>query len=112
MLPVMNSTNTCLKSVTRGLRNVDRYCLYSEATIYIILTKQHVQCILYNPELMTSEYCTSLYNLENNRWFSAVLLCMYWRIIHGLYYIFIVVYGPIEYHLLLSFLYYFVSKII
>ena len=34
-----------------------------------------------------------LYKNENNTWFSSVLPCMYWRIIHGLYHILIVVYG-------------------
>ena len=28
-----------------------------------------------------------LYKNENNTWFSSVLLCMYWRIIHGYQYI-------------------------
>ena len=32
-------------------------------------------------------------SLENNTWFSSVLPCMYWRIIHGLYHIVILVYG-------------------
>ena len=47
------------------------------------------------------DICVMSY-LENNRWFSAVLLCMYWRIIHGLNHILI----RAENHLLLSFLYY------
>ena len=29
--------------------------------------------------------CKQRNELENNTWFSAVLLCMYWRIIHGFY---------------------------
>ena len=55
-------------------------------------------------QLYAGEYCVGAYfhmqiflcfanYLENNTWFSAVLLCMYWRIIHGLYHTFIVVYG-------------------
>ena len=35
------------------------------------------------------------HNLENNTWFSAVLLCMYWRIIHGLYHILSRVWSPL-----------------
>ena len=34
-----------------------------------------------------------VYKNENNTWFSSVLPCMYWQIIHGLYHILIVVYG-------------------
>ena len=37
--------------------------------------------------------CSSLY-LENNIWFAAVLLCMYWRIIH-LYHILSRVWSPL-----------------
>ena len=33
------------------------------------------------------------YKNENNTWFAAVLLCMYWQIVQGLYHIFNVVYG-------------------
>ena len=32
--------------------------------------------------------CDAVYKNENNTWFSSVLLCMYWQIIHGLYHIF------------------------
>ena len=30
----------------------------------------------------------AVYKNENNTWFSSVLPCIYWRIIHGLYHIF------------------------
>ena len=35
------------------------------------------------------------YKNENNTWFAAVLLCIYWQIIHGLYYIFSLAWSPL-----------------
>ena len=37
----------------------------------------------------------NIYKNDNNTWFSAVLLCMYWRIIHGLYNILRRVWSPL-----------------
>ena len=68
-------------------------CIQNVMTFASIKGRHNLNVMLEVVLSAMSIFITHVYELENNRWFSAVLLCMYWRIIHELYY-FSVVYAP------------------
>ena len=79
---------------------------YTEATLYEIFRFGSVVPFGV-PHSTTEDVVLCKFYLENNTWFSSVLPCMYWRIIHGLYHILSRVWSPETdgYHVLFSFLY-------